>query len=76
VRDPSRGAPSRYAGIRIGRQGRTALENVDGRGSGNRVELTGATRPLDAVVIRPESLGVEIGATVRFGIRDGFALPS
>jgi hypothetical protein len=76
VRDPSRGAPSRYAGIRIGRQGRTALENVDGRGSGNRVELTGATRPLDAVAIRPESLGVEIGATVRFGIRDGFALPS
>ena len=76
VRDPSRSAPLRYAGIRIGRQGRTALENLDGRGSGNRIELTGATRPLDAVVVRPESLGVEIGATVRFGTGAGFALPS
>jgi hypothetical protein len=76
VRDPSGGAALRYAGIRIGRQGRTALENVQGRGSGNRVELTGATRPLDAVVIRPQSIGVQIGATVRFGIGAGFALPS
>jgi len=76
VRDPSKSVPSRYAGIRVGRQGRTSLENLWGRGSGNRVELTGATRPLDAVAIRPESLGVEIGATVRFGIGAGFALPS
>jgi hypothetical protein len=76
VRDPSGSAPSRYAGIRIGRQGRTSLENLRGRGSGNRVEITGATRPLNAVAIRPQSVGVEIGATVCFGTGPGFALPS
>jgi hypothetical protein len=76
VRDPSRSAPWRYAGIRIGRQGRTILENAHGRGSGNRVEITGATRPLDAVVIRAQSVGVQIGATICFGTGVSSPLPA
>ena len=65
MRDPSRSAPLRYAGIRIVRQNRTLLENMGGRGVGNRIELTGATRPLGGLVIDEASRGVSIEATVR-----------
>ena len=60
VRDPSSGNPGLYAGIRIGRQGGTTLENMDGTGAGNLVVLSGATTPLGTIVIRPESVNVTI----------------
>jgi hypothetical protein len=65
VRDPSRSAPLGYAGIRILRQSQTLLGSMDGRGLGNRVELTGATRPLGGLVIDEGSRDVSIEATVR-----------
>jgi hypothetical protein len=65
VRDPSRSAPLGYAGIRILRQSQTLLGSMDGRGFGNRIELTGATRPLGGLVIDEGSQGVSIEATVR-----------
>ena len=60
VRDPSNGNPGVYAGIRVGRQGSTTLENVDGTGVGNVILLSGATTPLGEIVIRPESSNVII----------------
>jgi hypothetical protein len=60
VRDPSSGNPGLYAGIHIARQGGTLLENMDGTGAGNLVVLSGATSPLGAIVIRPESVNVTI----------------
>jgi hypothetical protein len=60
VRDPSNGNPGQYAGIRIGQQGGTTLENMDGTGNGNVVLSSGATTPLGAIVIRPESTNVII----------------
>jgi Right handed beta helix region len=60
VRDPSNGNPGQYAGIRIGRQGSTTLENIDGTGMGNVVVLSGATTPLGTIVIRPQSVNVTI----------------
>jgi hypothetical protein len=66
VRDPSRSAPLRYAGIRIGRQARTGLGDVDGQGVGNRIELSGATDPVGGLVIEEGSRDVSIEATVRW----------
>ncbi len=60
VRDPSNGNPGQYAAIRIGRQGSTTLENMDGTGAGNVILLSGATTPLGEIVIRPESTNVII----------------
>jgi hypothetical protein len=60
VRDPSNGNPGLYAAIRIGRQGGTTLENMDGVGAGNVILLSGATTPLGEIVIRPESTNVII----------------
>lgn len=60
VRDPSLGNPDTFAGIHVGRQGGTALENVDGSGSGNAVVLSGATTPLAEVHVREDSLDVVI----------------
>ena len=60
VRDPSSGNPGLYAGIRVGRQGGTLLENIDGTGAGNLVVLSGATSPLGAIVIRTLSVNVII----------------
>ncbi len=60
VRDPSNGNAGQYAGIRVGRQGSTTLENMDGVGGGNVVLLSGATTPLGLIVIRPESTNVII----------------
>jgi hypothetical protein len=60
VRDPSNGNPGQYAAIRIGRQGGTTLENMDGTGAGNVILLSGATTPLGEIVIRPESTNVII----------------
>jgi Pectate lyase superfamily protein/Right handed beta helix region len=60
VRDPSNGNPGQYAGIRIGRQGSTTLENINGTGMGNVVVLSGATTPLGTIVIRPQSVNVTI----------------
>ena len=64
VRDPSSGNPGQYAGIRIGRQGSTTLENVDGTGMGNVIVLSGATMPLGTIVIRPQSVNVIIDGVV------------
>jgi hypothetical protein len=60
VRDPSNGNPALYAGIRIGRQGTTIVENIDGTGTANVILLSGATMPLGMIVIRPESTNVVI----------------
>jgi hypothetical protein len=60
VRDPSNGNPGQYAGIHIARQGGTTLENMDGTGMGNVVVLSGATMPLGAIVVRPQSINVII----------------
>jgi hypothetical protein len=60
VRNPSSGNPGLYAGIRVGRQGGTLLENIDGTGAGNLVVLSGATSPLGAIVIRTLSVNVII----------------
>jgi hypothetical protein len=60
VRDPSNGNPGDYAGIHIGQQGGTSLENIDGTGAGNVVVLSGATMPLGEIVIRPGSINVII----------------
>jgi hypothetical protein len=60
VRDPSNGNPGLYAAIRVGRQGSTTLENMDGTGAGNVILLSGATTPLGQIVIRPESTNVII----------------
>ena len=60
VRDPSNGSPGSYAAIHIARQGGATLENIDGTGAGNVVVLSGATTPLGGIVIRPQSLNVEI----------------
>jgi hypothetical protein len=71
VRDPSDGNPGIYAGIHIGRQGGTLLENVDGIGTGNQVVLSGAISPLGDIVIRPESVNVVInGQGPGFGPND------
>ena len=60
VRDPSNGNPGQFAGIHVARQGGTTLENMDGTGAGNVVVLSGATTPLGAIVIRPQSVNVTI----------------
>jgi hypothetical protein len=60
VRDPSNGNPGQFAGIHVARQGGTTLENMDGTGIGNVVVLSGATTPLGAIVIRPQSVNVII----------------
>jgi hypothetical protein len=60
VRDPSNGNPGLYAAIRVGRQGITTLENMDGTGTGNVILLSGATTALGEIVIRPESTDVII----------------
>ncbi len=60
VRDPSSGNPGLYAGIRIGQQGTTTLENIDGTGTANVILLSGATMPLGMIVIRPQSTNVVI----------------
>lgn len=60
VRDPSLNNPGLYAGIHVGRQGGTSLENMDGTGIGNAVVLSGATTPLGAIVVRPDSPDVTI----------------
>jgi hypothetical protein len=69
VRDPSNGNSGLYAGIHVARQGATTLENMDGTGVGNTVVLSGATTPLGAIVVRPESVNVVIdgigGAEIR-----------
>ena len=69
VRDPSLGNPGLYAGIHVARQGGTTLENMDGTGVGNVIVLSGATTPLGAIVVRPESVNVVIdgvgGAQIR-----------
>jgi hypothetical protein len=69
VRDPSNGNPGLYAGIHVARQGGTTLENMDGTGVGNAIVLSGATTPLGAIVVRPESVNVVIdgmgGAEIR-----------
>jgi hypothetical protein len=69
VRDPSNGNPGLYAGIHVTRQGGTTLENMDGTGVGNVIVLSGATTPLGAIVVRPESVNVVIdgigGAEIR-----------
>ncbi|MGH6896418.1 MAG: hypothetical protein ACREJ5_07710 [Geminicoccaceae bacterium] len=69
VRDPSNGNPGLYAGIHVARQGGTMLENMDGTGVGNVIVLSGATTPLGAIVIRPQSENVTIdgvgGAQIR-----------
>jgi hypothetical protein len=64
VRDPSNGHPGLYAGINIARQGSTTLENVNGTGTGNVVVLSGATTPLGAIVIRPQSINVTINGVM------------
>ncbi|MGH6943810.1 MAG: hypothetical protein ACREH6_06285 [Geminicoccaceae bacterium] len=65
VRDPSRCAAWRYAGIQIGWRGRRQAACRDGRGAGNAIELTGATRPLGGLVIHPESRDIRIETTLR-----------
>jgi hypothetical protein len=60
VRDPSSGNPGEFAGIHVAQQGGTTLENMDGTGAGNVVVLSGATTPLGAIVIRPQSVNVTI----------------
>lgn len=60
VRDPSIGNPNAFAGINVGRQGGTSLENIDGSGSGNLVVLSGASTPLAEIRVRADSLDVTI----------------
>lgn len=60
VRDPSLGNPGLYAGIHVGQQGGTTLENSDGTGLNNTVVLSGATAPLAPIVVRPTSIDVAI----------------
>ncbi len=60
VRDPSLGNPLVYAGIHVGRQGGTSLENQDGTGFGNTVVLSGVSTPLGEIVVRPASVNVSI----------------
>lgn len=60
VRDPSLGNPLMFAGIRVGRQGGTTLENENGAGLGNTVVLSGASTPLGEIVVRPDSVNVSI----------------
>ena len=64
VRDPSNGHPGLYAGIHVARQGTTLLENINGTGTGNVVVLSGATTPLGAIVIRPQSINVTINGVM------------
>lgn len=60
VRNPSLGNPDQFAGIHVGRQGGTSLENVAGTGSGNVVELSGDSTPLAPIFVREKSLDVII----------------
>ena len=60
VRDPSLGNPNLYAGIHIGQQGGTLLENSEGTGLNNTVVLSGTTVPLAPIVVRPTSVDVVI----------------
>jgi hypothetical protein len=60
VRDPSLNNPGLYAGIHVGQQGGTLLENMEGTGIGNTVVLSGATTPLGTIVVRPDSPDVTI----------------
>ena len=64
VRDPSNGHPGQFAGIHVARQGGTTLENINGTGTGNVVVLSGATTPLGAIVIRPQSINVTINGVM------------
>jgi hypothetical protein len=64
VRDPSNGHPGQFAGIHAARQGATTLENINGTGTGNVVVLSGATTPLGAIVIRPQSINVIINGVM------------
>lgn len=60
VRDPSLGNPLTYAGIHIGQQGGTSLENQDGTGLGNAIVLSGASAPLAEIFVRSNSINVSI----------------
>jgi hypothetical protein len=74
VRDPSQGNPDQYAGIHLGRQGGTLLENTDGEGTGNTVVLSGATVPLGEIVVRPQSVNCVIDGIAGGGfIGEAFA---
>jgi hypothetical protein len=64
VRDPSNGHPGLFAGIHVARQGGTTLENINGTGIGNVIVLSGATTPLGAIVIRPQSMNVTINGVM------------
>ena len=64
VRDPSNGHPGLFAGIHVARQGGTTLENINGTGIGNVIVLSGATTPLGAIVIRPQSINVTINGVM------------
>jgi Pectate lyase superfamily protein/Right handed beta helix region len=64
VRDPSDGHPGQFAGIHVARQGGTTLENINGTGIGNVIVLSGATTPLGAIVIRPQSINVTINGVM------------
>ncbi len=69
VRDPSHGNPGVYAGINVGQQGGTTLENEDGTGVGNVVVLSGATSPLGQVVVRSTSVNVTVDGVSGLEIR-------
>lgn len=74
IRDPSKGNPGNFAGIHVGRQGGTSLESRNGAGQGNTVIETGATSPLGAIVVRPQSLDVAIdGVSGQSSIGEPFA---
>ena len=67
VIDPSGGNPGLYAGIRLGQQGATALENIDGHGFGNTIVLSGATAPLGEIVVRSGSIDCVIDGVTGAG---------
>lgn len=60
VRDPSLDNFGAFAGIHVAQQGGTTLESQNGLGNGNAVVLSGATSPLGAIVVRPQSVNVTI----------------
>jgi hypothetical protein len=64
VRDPSLGNPGVFAGIHVGQQGGTSLENANGLGEGNLITLSGATTPLGEIVVRPTSQNTSIDGVV------------
>lgn len=60
VCDPSNGNPGLYAGIRVGRQGGTLIECQNCLGTGNVVQLTGATTELADRFVRSNASGCAI----------------